>query len=56
MRGESLSDSISCKGNPSNSGVQSVSAPVSCTPANAAVTSSCVEKHVMCVVSPCLPR
>ena len=26
------------------------------TPANAAETSSCVEKHVMCVVSPCLTR
>ena len=45
MRGESLSDSISCKCKPSHSRVQSVSATVSCTPANAAETSSCVENN-----------
>ena len=57
VRGESLSDAISCKGKPSNGRVQYVSAPVSCTPANAAETSSCVEKlYVMCVVSPCPTR
>ena len=52
MRGESLSAPISCKGKPFNCRVQSVSAPVSCTPANAAETSSCVEKSSNVCVEP----